>query len=163
MPMNHPFFERCLKPGERALATVELAAQGSAALPILEALFSGEAKNQWGISYESLGTPLDCGLIVAARLGEVAKPIELYLVAALKCGHVYAAAALGALGDLDDISIGELAMALDDGSVILSFEAADALVRCGAAEHPDVTAITRLSQRAATAMERVTSGSRPRL
>ena len=162
MPMNHPFFERCLKPGERALATVELAAQGSAALPILEALFSGEAKNQWGISYKSLGTPLDCGLIVAARLGEVAKPIERHLVVALKCGHVYAAAALGALGDLDDISIGELAMTLD-GSATLSFEAADALVRCGAAEHPDVTAITRLSQRAATAMERVTSGSRPRL
>lgn len=131
-----PFFERSLVPGERAMAVSVLADRGLDALPILEALFNGEARNRWGVPYKQLGAPVDCGLIVAARLGHLSKPIEDHLRAALQRGHIYAAAALGALGRLDNTSVSALADTLEQ-SVLPAAEAAQALVRCGAEEPED--------------------------
>jgi hypothetical protein len=147
-----PFYERSLVPGERALAVSELTDRGLDALPVLEALFNGEARNQWGVPYERLGVPVDCGLIVAARLGPLAKPLEDHLRTRLQQGHVYAAAALGALGKLGNTSTIALAAALQQPAVA-SAEAAHALLCCGADEHPAVKAIVAKSPQAAQAIE----------
>jgi hypothetical protein len=156
-----PFFERSLAPGERAVAVSELAGRGSDALPVLAALFNGEARNQWGVSYDRLGAPMDCGLVVAARLGHLAKPLEHHLRAHLHQGHIYAAAALGALGSLDNSSINALAAALEQ-SVLIATEAAQALVRCGAEEHTAVKEAVARSPQAAQAIERAKRLARAR-
>lgn len=146
------FFERSLLPDERAAAASELATRGQDALPILEALFNGEARNEWGVPYLSLGTPVDCGLVAAARLGCVAKPLEGHLRAALQRGHQYAAAALGALGTLDDASVETLAVALGRSGAD-AVEAAQALLRCNAIEHVAVKEAVGSSPRAVFAIE----------
>lgn len=73
---TNQIFERFLIPSERTKATAELASQKEAALLVLTSLFDGSAKNQHGIPYRELGTPLDCGLVAAGRLGPIAKPLE---------------------------------------------------------------------------------------
>jgi len=139
-------------------AEIELLGQGLAAIPILESLFSGEAKNQFGIPYRELGLPLRCGLEVARRLGRLAKPLEAYLREELRSGNFVAAMALGALESLEDESISSLAFALNDSkSVDLPYESACALIRCGQSTHPTVTAVTSSSIRAAKVLEKVTT------
>ena len=149
------FFERFLTPKERARATSELASRGADALPVLEALFSGQAKNERGVPYLSLWMAVDCGLVAAARLGALAKPLEAHLRAALRQGHHYAAPALGALGSLDEESIVALARALDDGKIDMAFESAFALIRCDALQHASVKQIVSKSSGAGKTLERV--------
>jgi hypothetical protein len=132
-----PVFERFLVPSDRAQATHELAARGALAVPLLQALFSGQATNQNGVAYPQLGMPLDCGLVAASHLGQLARPLEPYLREELIKGHPYAAQALGSLGTLENESILGLAAALQ-GNVLLAFEAANALARCHALAHPAV-------------------------
>ncbi len=66
---NSILFERFLSPAERHIATHNLASLGTDALPILESLFSGSAKNQFGVPYSQIGT-IDCALIVVGLLVE---------------------------------------------------------------------------------------------
>ena len=145
-------FDRFTNPSERALATAELASLGVGAIQILQRLFSGEARNSFGVPYRQLGMPMDCGLVAAGRLGPVAKPLEHYLREALTAGHVYAAEALGKLGFLDELSIEALAdtLAVNDG---ISFESAHALVRSGHTKHPAVVKAVQGSPWAAARIE----------
>jgi len=157
--MNDPIFERFLVPGDRAKAVVELTSRGAAALPILEVLFSGEAKNQFNVSYRACGIALECGLIVASRLGGLAKPLERYLREELHNGTVFAAhaaTALGSLGKLEEASIVELAEALDQSGLLWS-EAAVALVRSGELENPLVKHKVQSSEKAAGRLRYVAS------
>lgn len=143
--------ERFLNPAERAAATVELASLGAEAIPILESLFLGEAKNAFGVPYRLLGTPLDCALVATGRLGPLAKPVEPHLREALKSGHIYAAEALRFLGALDEKTIEALAEKLV-GDVLLAAESAAALVCCGAVNHPAVENVVQASSEAAQQM-----------
>jgi hypothetical protein len=145
-------FERLLDVGQRAIATQELADQGEGALPILESLFSGTAKNQWGVPYRQLGTPFDCALVAAARLGSTAIPLEGYLRAAVQSGHPYAAQALAALGTLKDESIAALASQLETDH-LLATEAAIALVCTNNTHHSSVKEAIARSAAAATALQ----------
>lgn len=151
MHSDDPLFERFLHPADRATATVELAGLGPLALPILEALFSGTAANRYGIPYRQLGGPLDCGLVAASRLGPLAQPLEPFLAAELRAGHPYASRALGALGKLQEASVVALADALC-GAVLIAAEAADALLRCNAIDHPAVKSAADRSTRASKAL-----------
>jgi len=152
-PANVAIFERFLDPGQRSVATKELADQGKDALPVLESLFDGTAKNQWGIPYRQLGTPVDCALVAATRLGPTAIPLEPYLRAEVLRGHSYAVEALVALGSLQDESIVALSSQLEADN-LLAYEAASALVRAGHADHPSVKEIEARSTRAAAAVQR---------
>ena len=149
MPADDPLMERFLNPGDRAAATVELASRGEQAMPILQGLFDGTTVNRYGVPYRRLGTPLDCGLVAAARLGPLARPLEPFLRAALREGHAYAADALGALETLEDESIAALADALSVAWTADS--AAAALARCKASEHPSLRAAIDSSEDAAKA------------
>ena len=73
--------------------------------------------------------------------------------ARLQRGHIYAAAALGALGRLDNASAGALAAALEQ-SADVAIEAAHALLRCGAEEHPAVKETVAKCPHATQSIER---------
>jgi hypothetical protein len=142
--LSEQIFESFLQPGERANATYRLAALGVDAIPILESLFSGAAKNRWGVSYSKLGMPLDCGLVTIKLLGPLAKPLEPFVRECLHSGHIYAAEALRAIGTLDEASIIELAACLDRNPNLAS-EAAYTLYCCGVEEHEAVIEIVNFS------------------
>ena len=137
--MSPAIFEQFLSPSTMIEAEQRLLALGDQALPMLESLLAGDAKNRFGVPYRTLGLPLRCTLEVARRLGPIAKPLERYLRDELKSGDPVAAMALGSLGQLEEASVVELVAALQDESWDLSFEAAAALVRCGAAQHSAVS------------------------
>lgn len=104
MPNTDPviadqFCRSFLRPADRALATHELAALGSAALPVLRAIFSGEARNDDGIPYRQLGMPVECSLVAIKLLGATARPLEPFVRAELASGHAYAEDALRAIGE----------------------------------------------------------------
>lgn len=153
--MTTAIFEEFLNPSTMIEAEQRLLALGEQALPLLESLLTGDAKNRFGVPYRTLGLPLQCGLEVARRLGPVAIPLERYLRDELKKGDRTAATALGSLGQLQEASVVELAACLQDESWDLSFEAAAALVRCGAAQHSAVSKAMRQSPKAREVMTRV--------
>lgn len=136
--------ESFLQPEERAIATHRLAELGIDAIPILKSLFSGEAKNRWGVSYSKLGMPIDCGLVTIQHLGTLAKPLESFVRDCLHSEHSYAAAALRAIGTLDEASIVALTGCLDKNGE-LAFEAAYALCCCEVEEHEAVIAVINSS------------------
>jgi hypothetical protein len=149
-------FEEFLSPSTMIEAEQELLALGDQAVPVLESLLTGDAKNRFGVPYRTLGLPLRCTLEVARRLGPVAKPLERYLRDELKSGDPVAAMALGSLGKLEEASVVELAAVLHDENWDLSLESALALVRCGAADHPAVLRAMNESQKARDSMTRAT-------
>ena len=106
------YFERFLSPTERATATNELAELGTAALPILELLFTGKAKNNFGVPYNEL-IALDCGYITCKLLGVLAKPLENYIRVGIQKNHPYAIEAAGKLMNLEEKTIIALAEALN--------------------------------------------------
>ena len=138
-------------------AEQELLALGVDAVPVLASVLTGEAKNEYGVSYRALGLPLRCALEVARRLGVVARPLESLLRTELHAGNFVAAMALGELGSVDDRTIEELAAHLDyvtnctngfDRVPDLTCEAAIALIKLGQETHPAVTTALMLSDRA---------------
>ena len=149
-------FEKFSNPSERARATAELASLGVEAIQPLHLLFSGEAKNSFGVPYRQLGMPLDCGLVVAGRLGPLAKPLEKHLREALAGGHIYAAEALGQLGTLAEESIEALVTTLV-AKTDIAFESACALVYSGCSSHPAVAKAVRSSSAAAVLIGRAAS------
>jgi HEAT repeat protein len=159
--MESSFFERFLSPAERAKATCELASMGKDALPILKALFDGEAVNKWGVRYRDLGMPLDCSLVAAQRLGPEAKSLERFLRDAVLSGHRYAPAALSALGILEEASIAALSKSLSSEDLLFSIEAAWALYIAGLTNHPSVVRECQISPRAATRLHRIKRDKAP--
>lgn len=148
-------FESFLNAGSTAPG--ELANLRERALPILVALFTGEARNAFGHPYVSIGA-LDRGLVTAKLLGPLARPLEPYLRDALVRKHLHAAEALAALGSLEEASILELSrcvVAVETSPVDwdLAFEAATALLRAHADRHPAVEKIAAGQGRAATLMK----------
>jgi hypothetical protein len=134
-------------------AELELVNGGADSLPALESLLKGAAKNRFGVPYARLGLPLECALQVVRRLGPVAKPLEPYLREQLRCGNLTAAAALGSLGTLEQDSITQLSVSLED-SPILAMESAMALLVCGEGDHPTVLEMASGSRAAARILER---------
>lgn len=153
--MAEQIFESFLNLDSAAFIEAEkqLLVRGVDALPVLESLLKGEAKNSSGVPYRQFGRALRCALEVALRLGPVAKPLEPYMREELLHGDITAARALGSLGKLEEASIKELAASLD-GDVNLSTESAAALINCGEAEHHLVSEAIAHSQRAASVMAR---------
>ncbi|HVH36302.1 MAG TPA: hypothetical protein VM847_19550 [Tahibacter sp.] len=86
-----------LSPANRARATHELAAHGAAALPVLQSILSGEARNEFGIAYRRLGMPVDCALVTIQLLRTTARPLEDLVRAEVAAGHRYAEDALRAI------------------------------------------------------------------
>lgn len=86
-----------MNPGERAQATHELANHGANAIPILRAILSGEAKNEFGVPFRCLGMPVDCALVVIQLLGAEGHPLEDFVRMELNAGHPYAEGALRAI------------------------------------------------------------------
>ncbi len=91
------FCREFLSPRDRSRATHELAALGSAAIEPLRCILSGDAKNEFGISYRRLGMPVDCALVTIKLLGPVARPLEPLIRSELAAGHAYAEDALRAI------------------------------------------------------------------
>lgn len=135
-------------------AELELIARDDA-VHLLDDLFAGVAKNEFGIPYRDLGLPLRCALEVARRLGTKAKPLESHLRRELRSGHFVAAMALGSLGNLEIESVEDLALALGSDDFDLSCESAVALLKSGKADHPAVLAVQLNSASAARALARV--------
>jgi hypothetical protein len=153
--MTTAIFEQFLSPSTMIEAEQQLLAMGDQALPMLESLLTGEAKNRFGVPYRTLGLPLRCTLEVISRLGPVAKPLERYLRDELKNGEPVAAMALGSLGQLEEASVVELAAVLQAKNWDLSLESATALVRCGATQHSAVLKAMNESPKARDSMTRV--------
>lgn len=99
------FCERFLQPGERARAVSELEALGAEAIPLLGLLFSGEAKNAFGISYSTLGAPIDCALVVLSRIECSDSGIESHLRGHLRARNPYAPSALAGFDRLSEDTI----------------------------------------------------------
>jgi hypothetical protein len=152
--MTNDIFEQFLSPSTMMEAEQQLLAMGEHALPVLESLLSGDAKNYFGVPYRTLGLPLRCAIEVARRLGPVAKPLERYFREELRRGDHVAAMALGSLGQLEEASIIELAAALI-GRLDLSMESAAALVQCGVTQHPAVLKALAGSSKARDSLTRV--------
>ncbi len=87
------FCERFLN-ADRAKATCELVDLGEPAIPILESIFNGAAKNRHGVSYNKLGMPLSCALVASGRLGRIAEPLLEYIKEQAIKEHPYAIEAL---------------------------------------------------------------------
>lgn len=139
-------------------AEQELVAMGADAVPILEAIFSGRAMNEFGVPYRQLGLPLNCALETARRLGPVAKPLEGHIREELKRGVYYAAAmAMRALAPLEDESVVALASAVGNENLDLSLEAALTLLQLGHSTHVAVQRRLAESTAAVKAWERVSS------
>lgn len=132
----------------------ELESLGDGAIPLLEAIFSGEAKNKFGVPYRNLGLPLTRALIVARHLGPISKPLEKYLILELKSKHREAPAAIGALGNLSDDGIEALIGSLGD-DILYSVEVAAVLKKCGLLNHQLVAKAVSLSPIARKAVEAV--------
>jgi hypothetical protein len=156
----HQLFEQFLSTATMINAENELIGMRSKAVPILQMLLTGEAKNAHGIPYRALGLPLRCALETALRLGAHAKPLEPLLVVELKNGHPVAARALGALGSLQPESVIELANSIG-GDPELAFEAAAALVHCSEDENELVRMLVSKSERAKAILAKV-RGTLPR-
>lgn len=154
--MNSSLFDRLQSPATMIEAEIELLALGADAIPVLESLFSGAARNQFGVPYRQLGLPLRCAIEVASRLGVAARPLEPYLRAEVGRGGSAAAMALRSFGALDEETVSELANALH-GDFDLAYEAAVTLVNCGAANHPAVVARLSESERAMVVFARASS------
>ena len=146
--MPHPYFDRFYHRVNMIEAEMELIALGEGAIPILETLFNGEARNEYGIPYRNLGLPLECAMEVVKRLGPTAKPLEHYLRAEVPTWGRVAAPCLRNMGTLEDETIVVLADVLrsDDTSVVA--EVPYVLIRCGAGEHPAVVEALSQSEKA---------------
>jgi hypothetical protein len=141
-------------------AEQEMVAMGAGAVPVLEAIFSGQAKNEFGVPYRQLGLPLNCALETARRLGPAAKPLESRIRAELARGVYYAAAiAMRSLAPLEDESVVALANALGNNENLdLRFEAALTLLQLGHSTHAAVQRCLAENPAAAKTWERVSSG-----
>jgi hypothetical protein len=157
--MTSSLFDRLQRSGSMLQAEQELLDLAEGAIPILIALFSGEARNQFGVPYRQLGLPLRCAMEVASRLGQIAKPLEPYLRDELRKGDHVAAMALGSLGTLEQSTVEDLAESLDRG-LDLSYESAIALIRCNEVENSAVRNMVAGSAKAAVVLTKVRSHSR---
>ncbi|MBO1748136.1 hypothetical protein [Stenotrophomonas indicatrix] len=129
-------------------AEMELIALGEGAIPILETLFNGEARNEYGIPYRNLGLPLQCAMEVVKRLGPTAKPLEHYLRAEVPTWGRVAVLCLGSMGTLEEETIVVLADALRSDDNLVVSEVPYVLIRYGAGEHPAVVAALSQSEKA---------------
>lgn len=93
------------------VATHELAALGERAIPILESLFDGSAKNASGSSYCKIGA-LGCGYITVGILGPLANELESYVREGIQQDDPYAIEAAGALSEIEQETAFALAQAL---------------------------------------------------
>jgi hypothetical protein len=91
------FVRAFLSPKDRAEATHELASHKQEALPVLQSILDGTAKNEFRVPYRDLGMPVDCALVTIKLLGTVAKPLESLVRREPAAGHPYAADALSAI------------------------------------------------------------------
>jgi hypothetical protein len=66
--MSHPLFEQFLNPGSMLEAEQALLRLGRDALPVLESLFTGDAKNQFGVPLSKVGFTV--GLRVGSRASD---------------------------------------------------------------------------------------------
>jgi hypothetical protein len=64
---------------------------------VLQAILSGELKNEFGVPYRNLGAPLDCALIVIKLIGPLALALKAFVEIEARIGHPYAAEALSVL------------------------------------------------------------------
>lgn len=151
--MTKALFDRFCCPSTMMDAELELIELGLGAIPILESLFIGEARNQYGVPYRKLGLPVRCAMEVAARLGPIAKPLEPYLRDEVAMGDPAAAMCLRYMGSLEEDTVKTLVHALG-GDYDMSAEAALTLIMCGTEGHPRVLAACMNSERATALFER---------
>ncbi|MFG1488776.1 hypothetical protein ABMA58_05945 [Oceanospirillum sp. HFRX-1_2] len=91
------FSERFLNERDRAKAVCDLQELGCDAIGILKPILDGSAKNKFDVSYNKLGMPVSCSLIVIQRLGNLAKELEPFVQEQMELGHSYAGDALSAI------------------------------------------------------------------
>lgn len=152
--MANDVFDRFGDPSTMIKAEMELIGLGRKAVPILESLFNGEARNEYGVPYRQLGLPLRCAMEVVVRMGPIAKPLEPYLRDEVATDYV-AATCLRHMGSLEEDTVLVLAHALGgDGDHEMVAAAATTLVMCGAGDHPRVLAASMKSERARTWLEK---------
>jgi len=144
------FFERFLSPKDRGNAVHELAEMGEDAVPILDALFSGEAKNQFGSSYKNIGA-LHCGFVTVKKLGILAKPLEKFIREGIKNDNLYAIEAAGAMVELELETEKALARAVIRNKV---GEAIYSLVRCGSHKRTEIISMLSCDEKIIEAIER---------
>ena len=146
---NIIIYESFLSPSERGKATNDLASKGELAIPILEALFNGKAKNKNGISYNKIGT-LGCAYVTVQMLGDIAKPLEKYICKGILENHSYAIQASGAFSKIKDETIIALARALNSDPVS---DAAYSLSQCGESNNIIVLDIIKNNPEAITRLK----------
>ncbi len=149
-------------PSRRSRATHELAALGTLALPAIAAVLDGSACNEFGVSLRATSAETArCAIVSARILGRLASPLEPLLRAELSSEHATlrweAAAALGALGSVADETIVALTVLFgeSDWDWDAATEAANAIARLGASDHPVVLGALEASPRARDMFERV--------
>ncbi len=133
-------YERLSHPSSMMDAEMELLVTGVDALPVLESIFSGDAKNLFGMPYKEFGLARQCALEIAVRMGSSAKLLEVYIRDEVLRGVQPAAArAMRGFAPLEDASVIALAKNVGrSGSLDVSLESALTLVRLGYADHPAV-------------------------
>jgi hypothetical protein len=131
------YYDRFLSPAERHIATHELASLEKKALPILESLFNGSAKNEFGVPYNKIGAT-SCGYVTIKLLGAIAKPLEVYVRGGIEKDDSNAIEAAGYLCEIGKETAIALAKALVRNP---ASEAGASLVRCNKSDNPEVTKI----------------------
>lgn len=141
-----------LDPGRRSLATHELAALGAGAVPVVASVLEGETRNEFGVPYRAFGEALRCVLVTARLLGPLAISLEPAVASELESSdpaiRAEAAAALGALPALSELSVLRLATLLEDQPTP-AMEAAVVIVRSNLTKRQSVLDIVDRSPRAA--------------
>lgn len=144
------YFERFLSPVERITATHDLAALGEHAIPVLESLFDGTAKNEFGIPYRKIGA-LSFGFIVVGILGPLANSLEVYIREGIEEDDFYAIESAGALSEIEQETAYALARALIRNP---ASEASASLIRRGYSEDVKVVEIISGSSAARKSFEK---------
>lgn len=123
---------------------------GEKAIPILESLFDGSAKNAFGIAYRKIGA-LGCGFVTVKILGPLAIALEFYVREGIEQDDFYAIEAAGALSRIERETAFSLARALIRHP---ASEAGASLIRCGYSEDVKVLEIISRSSLALKSFEK---------
>ncbi len=140
---------------ERLRGGLWLLGKGQGAVPLLHSFFTGKARTASGLPCRDLRQALICAVEVAARLGERAKPLESHLRELAGRHSDVAIRALGRLGSLEEASVAVLTDIVtgdSGGDLLMAYEAAASLLRCGLRDHPLVVQACAESSQAAGAM-----------
>ena len=125
---------------------------------MVASVLEGETRNEFGVPYRAFGEALRCALVTARILGPIASPLEPAIASELASSdpaiRAEAAAALGALPALSELSVLRLATLLEEDEPTPAMEVAVVIVRSNLTKRQSVLEMLDRSPKAARTLAR---------